>query len=389
MKVLFLIVQRFDINSGGVQMSTFKLASYFHKNGMDVGVYSFTTEGHYSPEFIDFEHADEKGLNFNAANNQKCLEMAERFQPDIIINQMPYDIKGSLLTELKARQNTLLLGCLRGSFFAVKNNLDTYRTTLLPSFAQPFFKHQLGYWMLLQIHKMKHGKDLKRILDTHDYYVLFGEPNRKEIQYFIGKYHDEKLAFIPNSIPSVLESVPVKEKRILWLSRVDYRQKHADLIVPLWKLIKDRLPEWEFDLVGGGGALEDIRKQVKEEKIERFNIYGKQKPDNYYSRSPIYLMTSSFEGFPNTLIEAQSFGSVPIVFDSYPMVREIVTPNDSVLVETLNIQKMADEVVRLVENGELHQQMMGNSLVNARKFTIDKVGEIWTNFFQSKIQQNQ
>ena len=382
MKILFLIVQQFDPNSGGVQMSTFKLASYFNSRNIEVFVYSFTTTGHKVPDFIKFEHAVKPGVNFNVENIQKCIDTTKMVRPDVIINQMPYDIKGEIIIKLKKELNVLMLGCLRGSFFAVKNNLETYRTTLLPAPIQPFFKHKLGYWMLLQIHKMKHGRDLKLTLDTHDYYVLFGEPNREELEYFIGKYKQDKLAFIPNSIPTVQAAMPQKEKRILWLSRVDYRQKHAELIIPLWKLIKDQLPDWEFDLVGGGGALEDIKTQAKAEGLERFHIYGKQKPDTYYSRSPIYIMTSSFEGFPNTLIESQSYGCTPVVFDSYPMIRGIVNKENASLIETFNIQAMANEVVRLAENEDVCAVMGINALENARRFTIDKVGEKWMSLFE-------
>ncbi len=180
--------------------------------------------------------ANEPGLNYKSSNLAACKNAIDQLQPDIVINQMPYEHNvGAVLHQCKQQHHYLLLGCLRGSFFAVKLNLETYRKTLLPRPVQPFFKNRLGYFLLLQIHKVKHGRDLKRIIDTYDHYVLFGEPNRIELEYFTGKYKQHKLAYIPNSIPSVVQHVPAKEKRILWLSRLDYRQKHAELIIPLWK----------------------------------------------------------------------------------------------------------------------------------------------------------
>ncbi|MEL7250860.1 MAG: glycosyltransferase [Bacteroidota bacterium] len=385
MKVLIILVPRFDPNSGGVQMSTFKLASYFHSQQVPVSVFSFDHQGHQPPDFLtSFDHGQEPGVNYKAANMERCREFVRQEQPDVVINQMPYELRvGDMLKAEQATQNFLLLGCLRGSFFAVKLNLELYRKTLLPKPLQPFFKHQLGYWMLLQVHKFKHGRDLKHIIDTYNYYVLFGDPNRKELEYFIGAYKQHKLAYIPNSIPQVLDEVPTKEKRLLWLSRVDYRQKHAEYIIPLWKKLKDRLPDWEFDVVGNGGALPDLKQQAQEEQIERIHFYGKQKPDSYYSRAPIYIMTSSFEGFPNTLIEAQSFGAVPIVFDSYPMVREIVNSENGVLVETHKLDQMADEIVRLADDSGRNQNMMTSALENARRFTIDQVGQKWIDLFAS------
>jgi glycosyltransferase involved in cell wall biosynthesis len=384
LKLLIILVPRFDPFSGGVQMSTYKLSKFFAESGLDVSVFSFENVGHKPPKFVEFFHADNAGVNYDSANMNKCRKVVQSINPDIVINQMPYEFKmGDMLREQADLQGFKLFGCLRGSFFAVIKNIETYRKTLLPGPLQPFFKNGLGYWLLKKVHIFKHGRDLKHIIDTYDKYVLFGDANRKELEFFIGKYKQNKLAYIANSIPKVLQEVPEKQKRILWLSRVDYRQKHAELIIPLWKLLKDSLPDYEFDLVGDGGALKDIREQADNENLERFIVYGKQKPDEFYRRSPIYIMTSSFEGFPNTLIEAQSFASIPVVFDSYPMIREIVKDDNAVLVETFNIKKMATEIVELLKDEFRRKNMASNCIKNANRYTIDKVGMEWIKLFKA------
>lgn len=385
-KILFVLVPAFDPNSGGVQMSTFKLSRFFSSRGMQVSIFSFEKDGHNPPDFARLYHGKEKGVNYNQANVEYCKKVVNEVQPDIVINQMPYEHNvGQALKEAKDKFNFLLLGCLRGSFFAVKLNLETYRTTLLPRFLQPFFKNRIGYSILLQVHKVKHARDLRRIIDTYDYYVLFGPPNREELEYFIGKYKQHKLAYIPNSIPAVVPTVPPKEKRILWLSRLDYRQKHAELILPLWKSIMDLVPDWQFDVVGSGGAYEDLAAQIEREKIPRIKLYGKQKPDSFFSRSPIYVMTSSFEGFPNTLIESQSYGSVPVVFRSYPVIDMIVDPTNAVLVKTFDMKAMGDAIVELTKDEDRRQMLMQKSLSNASRFTIETVGQIWLDFFEKNI----
>jgi len=385
-RILIILVPEFDPNRGGVQMSTYKLSKFFASKGMHISIFSFTNEGHINPDFAELYYAKQKGVNYTNDNVQYCKEIVREVKPDIVINQMPYEHNvGSAINEVKQEMDYLLLGCLRGSFFAVKQNLETYRITLLPQLVQPFFKHKLGYWFLLQVHKLKHGRDLKRIIDTYDYYVLFGDPNRIELEYFIGKYKQHKLAYIPNSIPTVVSNIPKKEKRILWLSRLDYRQKHAELILPLWKKIMNELPDWQFDIVGSGNAFEDLKNQIHKEKIPRITLHGKQKPDTFYSRSPIYVMTSSFEGFPNTLIESQSFGAVPVVFRSYPMIDQIVNKTNSVLVPTFDLEAMGNAIVELTQNEEHSRLLMKQSIENAKRFTIDKVGQQWLNFFEDHI----
>ena len=48
-----------------------------------------------------------------------------------------------------------------------------------------------------------------------------------------------------------------------------------------------------------------------------------QSPD-YYRRSVIFCITSAFENFPNSLVEAQSYAAIPVVFNFYPVASWIV-----------------------------------------------------------------
>lgn len=383
MKIIFVLTQAFDPFSGGVQMTTFKLSKKFTEMGMDTIVYSFNNAGHIKPEHTRLCFPKNKKLHYNKENINHFYEFVKNEEPDFIINQMPYEEEINLvIKKLKDDLNCFVLACLRNSLFSVKLNIDLYITNSVPSPIHILFQNPLGRFIFQKLHKIKHAKSLKRILDIYDRYVMFGEPNSDEIKYFIGNYKQEKLTYIPNSIPQVEEKVPKKEKRILWLSRLSYSQKQAHLILPIWKKIYKLLPDWEFDIVGDGDAFEDISNQIKKEQIPRVTLYGKQKPDSYYKRSPIYLMTSANEGFPNTIIESQSYGCVPIVFNSYPIAAWVVNNNqDAILINPYDIVKMAESIVNLASKPECITLMNNNALKNAKRFQVDKVGEMWKGLF--------
>jgi len=386
-KILIILTPAFDPNAGGVQRSTFKISTYLKQNGHSTHVYSYAQDGHKPQEVADLHHANQSNQSKNPSNNQQLQELIQVLKPSVVINQMPYERGiGIALKSAHRQQKFLLLGCLRNTLFSVKLNLDTYLENVLPKAVQTFFYNALGKQILLWSHKIKHAKDLKFILDTYDYFVMFGPPNLMELKYFVGNYKLDKTHLIPNSILSVLPEVPTKEKRILWLSRLDYRQKRADLILPFWKKVMHQLPDWQFDIVGDGDAFKDIKTQIERENIPRVTLYGKQKPDDYYKRSPIYIMTSSFEGFPNTLIEAQSFGAIPVVYDNYPICSWAVKEGKSgVLIPPFKVSKMAHKVIDLAEDEQKQQQLMQEALKNAREFEINNVGEKWVEFFDSKL----
>jgi glycosyltransferase involved in cell wall biosynthesis len=215
---------------------------------------------------------------------------------------------------------------------------------------------------------------------------MFGPPNMEELKYFVGDYKINKTHLIPNSILSVEPSIPKKEKRILWLSRVTYNQKRADLILPFWKKIMNDLPDWQLDIVGDGDAFDDVQHQIEIEQIPRVTMYGKQTPYKYYSRAPIYIMTSAFEGFPNTLIEAQSYGCIPVLYDSYPVCSWVVKNGENgILIPPFNIDKMADEIAKLAKDQKKQKKMMQSSLERARDFHLDNVGKLWIDFFDREL----
>jgi glycosyltransferase involved in cell wall biosynthesis len=386
-KIIIILTRAFDPNAGGVQRSTYKMSSYFKRHGHQTHVYSYQKEGHAKQDVATLHAAKQSGGPRTNANNIQLQQLIEDIKPDVVINQMPYELEiGKCLAEVHHEQNFLLLACLRNTLYSVRYNLDVYLKALVPKPLQFVFNNALGKKLLLKIHKSKHGKDLKNILDTYDYFVMFGPPNMKELSYFVGNYKLDKTHLIPNSILSVLLEVPLKEKRILWLSRLSYKQKRADLILPFWKKVMDELPDWQLDIVGDGDAFEDVKLQIEKENIPRVSMYGKQPPNDYYKRSPIYIMTSAFEGFPNTLIEAQSYACIPVVYDSYPICSWVVKHGKAgVLISPFDVDQMASEVLHIANNQMLQNKKMALSLENAREFEINNVGKLWVDFFDKNL----
>jgi len=100
-------------------------------------------------------------------------------------------------------------------------------------------------------------------------------------------------------------------------------------------------------------------------------------------------MTSAYEGFPNTLIEAQSFGAVPIVYRNYPVVNWVIEDGrNGNLISPFNVDQMAQKAMALASDTAQRQRMMEAALENARRFTIDNVGEQWLTFISENKKIN-
>lgn len=382
-KILFVLTPPLHPNQGGVQMTTCKLGRYFLSRGHHVAAFSFAERGHSEQEPIEIFHADEPGGHVNPRNLEKLGRSLDQFTPDIVINQMPYEHPiGKFLAN---RRDCLLIACLRNTLFSVKSNIDEFIEHRVPGKLSSLFRNSLGRKVFLSLHKLSHKIDLQRILSTYNFFVMFGPPNLDELEWFVPDFDQDKIRLIPNSIPKVLKCVPDKENRLLWLGRVGKGQKQADLIIPIWKRVCTRLPDWYLDVVGEGPYLENLRSQAINDAVPRINFHGRQIPDEFYRRASLFFMTSSFEGFPNTLIEAQSYGAIPIIFDSYPMASWIVSDKvNGSLAKSFDLDEIADRIVEMA----LHPQRLkfaACALENAQRFHIDHVGTLWQRFFETEM----
>lgn len=383
-KVLFVIIQKFNPTMGGVERSTYRIGMELLKRGYEVGVFSFEKSNgdHLDVELDKFEiyNASDDGLNKNDSNRRRLNEVLHSFQPDHVINQMPYE--HDITRTLKEAQSGLhfsMIACLRQTLFSVKDNIDNYIVRMAPSSLSFMFKNPLGRRAFQTWHWYSHRKSLKYILSSYNKFTFYAEPNYKELSYFIKDFDAKKIATIPNSLPFISPSVPEKEKTILWLGRLVYKQKRADFILPLWRELKDRLPDWTMDVVGEGGAYDDLKAQVVQENIEGITLHGRQIPDDYYSRASIFVMTSAYEGFGNTVVEAQSYGAVPFLFDTYAVARWIVdNGTNGFLIEPFNIVKMAEKIEAFAKMSHEEQLELQNyALENARRFDISIIGDKW------------
>ncbi len=100
-------------------------------------------------------------------------------------------------------------------------------------------------------------------------------------------------------------------KRILWIGRI-CRQKRPDKLIEIAKA----LSMFNFDLVGPVYKTEYAQKVFEQAKqTSNITVHGpvpRQKTSEFYKRSACLICTSDFEGFPNTFLEAWSFG-LPII----------------------------------------------------------------------------
>jgi|26BtaG_2_1085354.scaffolds.fasta_scaffold00002_235 glycosyltransferase involved in cell wall biosynthesis len=384
MKILFTLTQAFDPNAGGVQRTTFKLGQYFTEQGIEVSYFSTSNQGHVSSKYGTLYHTKEGGGQGNKENIAELERIVSKISPDVVINQMPYETNlTNILSQLKSKVGYVLLGCLRNSLFNFKSNARDEMMRALPGPVFNLMDNKLGLKIVQKRHWFRHRGELKEILDKHDKFILLAPPNRQELKYFVGDYKKDKVLSIPNSIPEIYLGMEPKEKIVLHVGRLNIPQKRSDLLLDFWENCYKQLPDWKFVIVGDGPYKEKLELDLKKRNLDRVYLEGYQQPEDYYKRAAVFMIPSAYEGFPNTILEAQSFGCLTVAFNSYLALDWIVNDGiDACLIPPFECDRMAEELISIIESPNRLEAMQAASKDNAARFTIDQVGQLWLQLFK-------
>ena len=151
---------------------------------------------------------------------------------------------------------------------------------------------------------------------------------------------------------------------LLCLGRV-IPAKGMDIAIRSMKYIKH--PKAKLLIVGGGAGLQDLKNMVKEMEFQHKVVFAgiSEEPEKYYRLADVFLMTSLYEPFGQTILEAMASGLPVVAFNSY---------------ENPELKTASSEIIQDGENGFLCSfgaQSLANKINEiSRKEADSQLGEI-------------
>jgi len=193
-------------------------------------------------------------------------------------------------------------------------------------------------------------------------------------------YRHPNIAVIGNPIRDIpcqpnLQRQPI----VLSVGRL-IKSKHHDELIRLF--VKVRRPGWRLIIVG-----DDALKQRNKAKLvalinqlgasDYVELAGRQSDvDSFYLRSSIFAFTSSSEGFPNVIGEAQSAGLPVVAFDCIAGPSDLITDGENgFLVPLFDYRLFGERLGELMDNGELRYELGDNARKTIQKFSVSSIGE--------------
>lgn len=167
-----------------------------------------------------------------------------------------------------------------------------------------------------------------------------------------------------------------KEKIILAVGRFD-KQKGFDKLIDAFSKIDSK--EWKLCIAGDGKERESLLDQIERLKLKNVELIGKRKDIfEWYAKSSIFILSSQKEGFPNVLLEAMGSGCVCISFDCpYGPSEMIENGINGILVENQNVNKLSQEMQRLVNDEKLKNKLSSEAIKVVSTYKLENIVAKW------------
>lgn len=177
----------------------------------------------------------------------------------------------------------------------------------------------------------------------------------------------------------------VKEKIILYVGRINTRQKRFQSLLNIWSILQKELPEYRMDILGGGPEKEYYESKAKEMGLNRIIFHGFEQPNEYYKRAEVLCMTSNYEGFGMVLVEAMQYGCVPFAFNSFGALQDIIDDGiNGFRITPFNEKEYAEKVVQYLSSSlENRNKLQRNAIKKSKMFDINIIGKKWIEMFSN------
>lgn len=194
---------------------------------------------------------------------------------------------------------------------------------------------------------------------------------------------DVKTMHNPRSFASK-EISELNKKQFLAVGRFSY-EKGFDMLLDSFKIFSEKNKDWNLVIVGEGLERDNLQKQIKNYslenrvKLEHFTNNVKK----YYLDSSALLLSSRLEGWGLVNVEAFEMG-VPVIAYNLPAIQEIFNNEQvGIIVESFNIEKYADAMLKIAENDEYRKQLGKNAKERAKNFSEDVIQKQWEELLEN------
>ncbi|MDV5136739.1 glycosyltransferase family 4 protein [Enterococcus lactis] len=185
--------------------------------------------------------------------------------------------------------------------------------------------------------------------------------NNDQKQYFSTNIQN-KIFVLPNPISERLLQVKRSQDsvlfRIVGVGRLE-EQKNFEMLIDSVAEVYRSYPEVRLDIYGEGSLFEKLQKHINKFGLnEIITLKGRSNDyDEIYGKASAFVLSSDFEGMPNTLMEAMAVGIPCISTDCPTGPKDIIQSyKNGILVPVGNVGELSRSIVTVIQDEKLRKK---------------------------------
>lgn len=388
MNILFFNPPGFNPSSGGTERVVEVLSRNFQEMGHAIYYVSVHNDSGYCPDeantlvldkvedgsrhrvriraFADFVLANEVDLIIDNTHNNKFNHIS-------IVKNVKILTGVKVVTLYHTSPNFYELEWSSLLNEQGKTSFPLYRKKSLPAFSVR---------LMAKVMRVITRRALRLRMSYVDKLILLSSSYIPEVMQQTGVLDENKYTAIPNicRFNSCDSKLQEKENIVLFVGRLCY-VKRPDLAIEIWSKIEERFPDWKMVILGDGEWAEPLREWSKS-KVERCYFAGNTNPLSYYQKAKVLLLTSVNEGFGLVLIEGKKHGVVPIAFNTFTALNEVIDYGCSgIAVEPYDIDDFVDKLSDLIEDSTQWKRLSDKAMQDKR-YEKTQILSLWNKLFK-------
>ncbi|USI78696.1 glycosyltransferase family 4 protein [Sphingopyxis sp. USTB-05] len=185
--------------------------------------------------------------------------------------------------------------------------------------------------------------------------------------------------------------VPPDSRLLLWVGRLD-DQKRPELLIEAVKLMGGLPHGWQLVMLGDGTLREKLENMVEAAGLSGSLILPGFAGNlgDWYRRADLFVMTSSFEGFPNALLEAMAHGVAPIAFDVSTGPAELSDGGQRIMLlpDDRQLSRLSEALRCLTSDTERRRALAERASQTAETFSLEAILSQWDALFATVIDRS-
>lgn len=309
-------------------------------------------------------------IKFVVLNNN--IQTAFNLNPNIEISSIHSSLSSPIRSIINLRQ---LIKKEKPDY--VINVATTMSRISIP--ASAFTSTKVITWEHFNLHAGSRLGCLWRIVSAYLSYKTVVLTNRDRNDY--PKFVHNKITTIYN-FPTLMKGYKSKidSNIAIAVGRLTF-QKGFDMLLNVWKEVKENGSEWTLYIVGSGEDEKELKTKAKNLHVDDSIKFIPNTPNihEYYQKASLYIMTSRFEGLPLVLIEAKQKGLPCISFDCPNGPSEIIQNNkDGLIIPFQNCKAMSKGIISLTSDRNKLKTFSQEALNDVNKrFSRDIIIKQW------------